>query len=402
MLYNYKAIDKNGGIQEGSVDAANVDVAISSLQRRDMIVSDIKAAVEEKSIKTFFPFLGSVPQKDVVNFSQQVATLFGSQVSTLKIFRLLAGETENVTLRHALFDISDRLQGGSSIANAFAKYPGIFSSFYVNMIRAGEESGQIAGTFEYLADYLDRTYEITSKTRNALIYPAFIIMTFVVVMLLMFTVVIPKIGAIILESGQEVPIYTKVVFAISDFLIKYGAFVGLAFVAIVVFFLYYQKTEQGKIGMDKFKLSIPLIGGLYKKLYYSRISDNMSTMIQSGIPIVRSLEIASDIVNNEVYKSALVRSVEIVKGGKPTSYAFEEQKVFPGIMIAMIKVGEETGELRQILEKLSNFYKREVLTAVDTLISLIEPVMIVFLGVSVGFLLASVLVPIYSLSSGAI
>ena len=399
MLYNYKAVDKKGLIQEGSIDAANVDIAISSLQRRELVVTDIEAVEEKKNIKWLIPFLTGVPQKDVVNFSQQVATLFGSQVSALKIFRLLADETENSTLKKALLDISDRLQGGSSIAGAFGKHPNIFSSFYINMIKAGEESGQIAETFAYLADYLDRTYEITSKTRNALIYPAFIVLTFIAVMALMFTIVIPKIGEIIKDSGQALPIYTKIVFAVSDFFSNFGILIILVLVAALAFLLYYIKTEQGRIGFDKFKLTVPIIGSLYKKLYYSRIADNMSTMIKSGVPIVRSLEIASDIVNNEVYRSALVRSVEIVKGGKPMSFAFEQQKIFPSIMIAMVKVGEESGELREILDKLSSFYKREVIAAVDTLISLIEPAMIVFLGISVGFLLASVLVPIYSIST---
>jgi len=399
MLYNYKAIDKNGAIQEGSIDAANADIAISSLQRRELVVSDLKPVTEKKTFAILTPFFSGVPQKDIVTFSQQVATLFGSQVSALKIFRLLSDETENVTLKKALLDISDRLQGGSSIANAFSKHPNIFTSFYVNMIKAGEESGQISETFAYLADYLDRTYEITSKTRNALIYPAFIVATFIAVMGLMFTVVIPKIGAIIMDSGQPIPIYTKIVFGVSSFFLSYGILLVLVLIAAIIVFLYYIRTEQGRIGFDKFKLSIPIIGSLYKKLYYSQISDNMSTMIKSGVPIVRSLEIASDIVNNAVYKSALIRSVDIVKGGKPTSFAFEEQKIFPNIMIAMVKVGEETGELREILDKLSAFYKREVLAAVDTLISLIEPVMIVFLGLSVGFLLASVLVPIYSIST---
>jgi len=399
MLYNYKAVDKKGLIQEGSIDAANVDIAISSLQRRELVVTDIEAVEEKKNIKWLIPFLTGVPQKDVVNFSQQVATLFGSQVCALKIFRLLADETENSTLKKALLDISDRLQGGSSIAGAFGKHPNIFSSFYINMIKAGEESGQIAETFAYLADYLDRTYEITSKTRNALIYPAFIVLTFIAVMALMFTIVIPKIGEIIKDSGQALPIYTKIVFAVSDFFSNFGILIILVLVAALAFLLYYIKTEQGRIGFDKFKLTVPIIGSLYKKLYYSRIADNMSTMIKSGVPIVRSLEIASDIVNNEVYRSALVRSVEIVKGGKPMSFAFEQQKIFPSIMIAMVKVGEESGELREILDKLSSFYKREVIAAVDTLISLIEPAMIVFLGISVGFLLASVLVPIYSIST---
>ena len=267
------------------------------------------------------------------------------------------------------------------------------------MIRAGEESGKISETFEYLAQYLDRTYEITTRTRNALIYPAFVITTFIAVIAVMFVVVIPKIQTIIVDSNVAIPIYTQVIFGASAFLIQYGFFILLILIALFALFFYYRKTEQGRIGIDKFKLGIPIVGTMYTKLYLSRIADNMSTMIQSGIPIVRSLEIASDIVDNEVYRSALSQAVFNVKGGKPVSNAFEKEGIFPGIMVAMIRVGEETGELRGILEKLASFYKRELIAAVDTLIELIEPAMIVVLGVSVGFLLASVLVPIYSIST---
>ena len=400
MLYNYKAIDKKGEVQEGSIDAVSLDVAISSLQRRNLVVADIQSVLENSSFLDFLSFLNSVPQKDVVAFSQQVATLFGSQVSTLKIFRLLAEETENPILQKALFDISDRIQGGSSISNAFSKYPNIFSPFYVNMIRAGEESGQISQTFAYLSEYLNRTEELTTRARNALIYPAFIIITFIAVMALMFIFVIPKISGILLDSGQELPIYTKIVFAVSDGFVKYGAFLGLVFIALMIFFAYYRTTEQGKIGIDKFKLQIPVVGNLYNKLYYSRIADNMSTLIQSGVPMVRSLEITSDVVDNAVYRNALIEATVDVKGGKPLSYALDKQGIFPGIIVTMTKVGEETGELRGILNKLSEFYQREVKVAVDTLIDLIEPVMIVFLGVSVGVLLASVLIPIYNVSTG--
>ena len=358
MLYNYKAIDQKGEMQQGSIDAVSMDVAVSSLQRRNLVVADIIAATEKHSFLDYITFLNTVPQKKVVAFSQQVATLFGSQVSALKIFRLLAEESDDPILRRALFDISDRIQGGSSISNAFAKYPKIFSPFYVNMIRAGEESGQISQTFEYLSDYLNRTYELSTKARNALIYPSFIILTFIAVMILMFTIVIPKISGILLDSGQEVPIYTKIVFGISDGFVNYGGFAGLLLIALIIFFTYYRTTESGKIGLDKFKLQIPLIGDLYKKLYYSRIADNMSTLIQSGVPMVRSLEITSDIVDNEVFRHDLIEATVTVKGGKPLSFALAEQQNFPSIMVTMVKVGEETGELRGILSKLSNFFYR--------------------------------------------
>jgi type IV pilus assembly protein PilC len=399
-VYFYKALDKDGNQKEGTVTAVNVDVAINSLQKRGFIISDIRSDEDRVGILgKNISFFERVKLRDLVIISRQMSTLFEAQISALRIFRLLSAETENPKLARALAGIGEDLQGGSSISAALEKYPDIFSGFYISMVKAGEESGRLDQTFTFLADYLDRTYEITSKAKNALIYPAFIVFTFFVVMGLMLTMVIPKISSILIESGQEIPIYTQVVIGISDFLVDYGVFFGIALV-IGGFFLYrFTKTGPGKESLDQFKLSVPYLGSLYSKLYLARISDNLNTMLSSGIPMVKSLELTEDVVDNQLYKSALVQAVEDIKSGTPLSGAFAKHPVFPGIIIQLIKVGEETGNLGEILGTLAKFYQREVTNAVDTLVGLIEPIMIVMLAVGVGFLLASVLIPIYNISS---
>jgi type II secretory pathway component PulF len=400
MLYAYKALNKEGGSMEGTIDAVTVDVAISSLQRRGFVISSIEPVnLKKPFLQRKFSIFSGVKNKDIVILSRQMSILFEAQVSALRVFRLLSGEMENQLMREVLTQVADDLQAGSSISASLSKHPKVFSSFYVNMVKSGEESGKLDEIFIYLADYLDRTYEVTSKARGALIYPSFVMATFVAVMILMFTVVIPKIGAIIVESGQDIPLYTKVVMAISNFLVRYGIFVAIAAI-ISSFFLYrYSQTPTGKISFSKFKLSIPYLGMLYKKLYLSRISDNMNTMLISGIPMMRSLEITADVVDNAVYSDLLKESLEAVKAGTAVSEALSRYEEIPGIMIQMIKVGEETGQLGNILKTMAKFYRREVTNAVDTMVDLIEPVMIVTLGVGVGILLASVLVPIYNLSA---
>jgi len=287
-----------------------------------------------------------------------------------------------------------------NISDALEKHPKVFSKFFVNMVRAGEEAGKLDETFNFLADYLDRTYEITNKAKNALIYPAFIISTFVVVMALMLTMVIPNISAILIESGQEVPIYTKVVLGLSGFLVDYGIFVLILMVVGGFFLWRFSQTERGRLGFDEFKLAIPFIGSLYKKLYLSRIADNLDTMLSSGIAVVQALEITASVVGNAVYENLLIEATQHVKGGSAVSDSLGEfPSEIPGIMIAMVRVGEETGELGSILKTLSNFYRREVNNAIDTLVTLIEPFMIVMLALGVGVLLASVLIPIYNISS---
>ena len=401
-IFKYNAINEEGKQTKGEIEAINVEVAISSLQKRGYTISSIDSSEEvKKGLFREIKIFKRVSNKDIVILSRQIATLFEALVSALRVFKLIASETQNSSLREVMQEVATDLQGGSSISNALNKHPKVFSDFYVNMVKSGEESGKLDQTFSYLADYLDRTYEVTSKAKSALIYPAFVILTFIAVMVLMMTVVIPKITTIIVESGQEIPIYTKIVIGTSNFLVDYGLWIAIATVIIVAVLLrYVQKTEDGKIAWAQFKLGVPYVGDLYQKLYLSRIADNMNTMIISGIPMVQALEVTAGVVGDKIYGDLLTEALEAVRGGASVSKALSEYPEIPGIMVQMIKVGEETGELGKILETMAKFYRREVQTAVDTLVDLIEPAMIVLLGVGVGVLLAAVLLPIYNISSG--
>lgn len=398
MLFTYKAITNTGEKKDGTIDATGRELAIAALQRRGLIITSIKSEDEGKSFLKL-TFFESVPLKDVVIMSRQISTLFQAQVSALKAFTLIAGNAENKLLGRVLSHIADDLQAGSSISGALEKHPEVFSDFYINMVRAGEESGKLNETFTYLADYLDRQYALTSKTKNALVYPAFVVVVFISVMILMFVMVIPKLSQIILESGQQIPFITRIVIGVSDFIVNYGIFF-LIFIVVFGFFVWTRsRSETGKTYLDSIKLSIPVIGKLYKTMYLSRIADNLDTMLSSGISIVRSIEITGQIVGNKVYAHILKDAADSVKSGSSLSDALEKHVQIPGIMIQMARVGEETGSLASILKTLALFYKREVDDAVDTLVGLIEPAMIVFLGLGVGVLLTSVLVPIYNIAS---
>lgn len=400
MLFKYKAVDDKGIEKVGEIDAANRDLAISGLQRRQLIVISIEDEGKGKSLLSL-SFFNKISMKEVVVLSRQISTLFEAQVSALKAFTMLATNTQNKLLSKKLTDISDDLQAGVSISGALAKHPDIFSNFYINMVKVGEETGKLNETFNHLADYLNRQYALTSKTRNALIYPVFVVFTFFVVMGLMFVVVIPKLSAIILDSGQEPPVYTKIVIGLSNFFVNYGFLVIIFLILLGIWLWRLSSTEKGKEYLDKIRLSIPAVGNLYKKLYLSRIADNLDTMLVSGVPIVRAIDITSEVVGSRVYKEILVDAADGVKSGLPLSSAFEKHgEHVPGIMVQMIKIGEETGSLGQILKNLADFFKREVDDAVDTLVGLIEPIMIVVLGLGVGVLLVSVLMPIYNLAGG--
>ncbi len=399
MNYLYSAVTDKGEKREGVIEAVNQELAVAGLQRRGLIVTTIKS--EDASRKWFeLTLFEHVPLKDVVILSRQMSTLFEAQVSALKAFSLMAENTENKLLGRKLATVVSDLQAGSSIAGALAKQKDVFSDFYINMVKAGEESGKLTQVFTFLADYLDRQYALTTKTKNALVYPAFVIGVFFVVMILMFTIIVPKLSAIIIESGQDIPIYTQIVFGISAFFIDYGIFLIIFLMIFIAYVIYLSRTESGKKVIDDVKFGLPVFGDLFRKLYLARIADNMDTMLSSGIPIVRAIEITSQVVGNIRYETILKESMEAVKAGKAFSQALGEHAEIPRLMAQIIRVGEETGSVGSILKMLAKFYNREVDQSIDTLVGLIEPFMIVFLGLGVGLLLVSVLVPIYNIAGG--
>ena len=403
MEFKYEALDSQGKPVSGTVSANSQDMAIGNLQRKGLTLTAISLTDEKGFLSSLqnITVFERVSNRDLVLLSRQIATLFEAQVSALRIFRLLGDQAEKPLLRRTLTEVADDLQGGDSISKSLEKHPKVFSDFYVNMVRSGEESGKLDQVFLYLADYVERSYELTSKARNALIYPAFIMITFVAVMSLMLTVVIPKIGSILSDSGGTLPIYTRIILGFSSFLVDYGIFILILLIVGGYFAYRYVQTPAGRQSWSRLRLSIPYIGSLYQKLYLSRIADNMHVMLTSGISAVRSLEITANVVEDATYEGILHDAVEGVKAGSALSQNMARYSPgdVPAIFVQMLQIGEETGEMGNLLERLAKFYNREVNAAVDTLVSLIEPVLIVALAVGVGFLLAAVLLPIYNTAS---
>lgn len=398
-IFQYSALDSEGHERQGTIDALSMDIAIGALQRRGLVVSAINPQKSGSVLESKISFLDRVTNADIVMLSRQMTTLFEAQVSALRAFRLLAAEARTPTLGEKLSEIANDIQSGSSISAALSRHPKLFSAFYVNMVRAGEESGKLDETFAFLADYLDRNYEITQKARNALIYPAFIFGTFIVVMSLMMTLVIPRLADMLNGVGQQIPIYTRVIVGMSIFMQKYILLILFVFAIGAFFLVRYGRTVKGRAMYSQARLDLPVIGGIYKKIYLSRIADNLSTMLRSGIQVLRGIEITASVVEDATYERILLSAAQDVKAGLPVSESLRKYKQIPGIMVAMMKIGEETGNMGEILETMARFYRREVNNAVDTMVDLIEPIMIVTLALGVAILLASVLVPIYNIAS---
>ncbi|MBI5138484.1 MAG: type II secretion system F family protein [Candidatus Vogelbacteria bacterium] len=400
MLFKYQATDQQGVKNNGTIDAPSVDIAIASLQRRSLVIIEIHPADEGGFFAKEIAWLNRVKMRDIVMLSRQMATLFEAKVPVVNIFKLLGAESENQNLRIKMTAVTDDVQGGMSISGALAKHPDVFSNFYISMVRAGEESGKLSETFSYLADYLERQYALVSKAKNALMYPAFVVVSFIVIIILMMVVVVPQLATILEETGQELPLMTKIVIGMSNLVVNYGVFLLIIFIVCAFVLWRYGKSALGKNSFSRFKFSFPYLGNLYTKMYLSRIADNMDTMLESGIPMIKAIEVTADVVGDETYKNILLDAVNQVKGGSSFSGALEQYPEMPRIIIQMSKIGEETGKLGFVLKTMARFYKREVDSAVDTLVGLIEPVMIVALGLGVAFLLVAILGPIYNITAG--
>jgi type IV pilus assembly protein PilC len=404
MIYHYVALNENGNREEGDIDGTSLDNAIFIVKKKGYpTIIEVKEKVDKQNdviaaIRSSSLFKQKITNKDVVIFSRQVATLFESGVSALRAFRLLGQENENKTLQEEVFKVADDIEKGISLSQSLAAHPDLFSNFYVNMVKSGEESGKLNEVFSYLADYMDRNYELTQKVKKALTYPGFVISVFFAIMTAMLTFVVPKMAAMFAEEGAQLPLVTRIVLFISDLFVKYGPITFPILGVSAYLFYRWTKTEDGGFKFDTFLLKTPVVKTLMQKLFLLRLSDNMNTMLSNGVPIVKAIDITASIMENRVYKKLMGRVSEKVQMGKSLSKALYEEPLVPNILVQMVHIGEETGELSFILKNLANFYRRELDNAIDNMIALIEPAMIVSLGVGVGFLVSAILLPMYSLT----
>ena len=400
MQFSYQARTPQGDMRSGTVEAVSREAAIDILQRSNFIIIDIHEAAQlpalNKSLASYFR--RGVPKKEVVIFSKQISTLFQAKVPLIESLKTMMEQTSNPAFKDALLDIAKSVDAGASLSKALASHKNIFSDFYVSMVRSGEASGKLEEVFNYLAEGLEREYYMGKKIKGAMTYPAFIMAAFGAVMFVMMVWVVPNLTAVLKESGGELPAMTRVVIFVSDAFKVYWWAILLAMAIAGGSFWYWINSKEGKAIWHRVQLRIPGFKGLLEKFYLARFADNLSVLIQGGLPIVQALEITADVIGNSVYRGILLETIEEVKRGNTISSVLRTKKEIPIMVTQMVFVGEESGRLDSTLKSVSTFYQKEVAVAIDSIVTLIEPVMIVLLGVGVAILLVAILMPMYNMA----
>lgn len=395
MRFAYQARTKIGDVKIGVIDASSKKVAIDLLQKDGLFVTQLKK--ESESIEKKLRFLERISSKEVAIFSRQLAVMFKANVSLVESLRTIGAQFANQSFREKILKISQDVEAGTSLSNAFAKYPDLFSTFFIAMIKAGEVSGNLSEQLTYLADYLEKNYYISGKIKSAMVYPILILIVAVGVMFLMSYFVLPNLLSLLETTTTELPLTTKIVIAVTHFIRGIGGTLLLLALALGGVFLYrYYKSKKGKIFFDRLFLDVPFFNSLLKMVYLNRFADNLSTLIAGGIPITQALEITGNIVGNVVYKEIILKTRDGVRRGQTiSSILFNHPEIFPPMFTQMILVGEQTGSLDKSLMTLVNFYQKETDRAIDSMLALLEPALIIFLGFIVGGLVASIMIPLY-------
>lgn len=399
MKFKYKAVTISGTEQIGKIEANSRERAIELLQKHKLVIIYIKPIKELFSLSKLLSLFHRVSSKKVVMFSKELSILLIADIPLVEALRIQYEQEESPYFREQIFTIANMVDDGSPLSAALVRFPKIFSDFYVNIVKSGEVSGRLQESFLHLADYIEKQYLLTSKLKNALMYPGVILGGFGVVGVAMMTFVVPQLVSIFKENQQELPLPTKILIATSNFMQHNLILLIIAAVAVFYAFKKYISTPGGKEKLDKFILKIPQFNSLFQKFYMARFAENLSILISSGIPIINALQISGDVVGNEVYRKIIYSSVDEVKIGGSIAYAFERSDKIPPLVSKMIRVGERTGKLDVVLKDISDFYTKEVDIAIDGLTALIEPILLFVLGAGVGILVASILLPIYQMTS---
>ena len=398
-IFIYEAQDEQGRLVRGQVEAPNDVKATEILRDRQLLVLSLKP--RPPITEALFTFFKRVSVRDKAVFARQLSTMVSAGLSITQALRILAEQTENVNLKKAIGTVIADVEEGFSFSMAIARHPYIFSSFFINMLRSGEASGNLDRVLLVLATQQEKDAAINARVRGALLYPAFIMVALFVVGVVMMIYVVPNLKSVFTESGAQLPIMTRILLWLADFLKVWWWLVFLALFGSITGLRFWVSTPGGKVAWNYFQLKIPIFKNFYKYLYVARFTRTTQMLIFSGVPILETLNISADVIDNFVFETALRDAAAQVEKGVPLSMAIRQTKSFPPMVSHMTAVGEQTGKIDYMLGILADFYETEAEQRVKEFSTLLEPLIILVMGLAVAFLLFAIMIPLYNVTQQA-
>ena len=399
--FKYSAQDASGEIQKGTIEADTKDAAVAALKKKSM--RPLAVETQKKSaanIQIKMPGSNKVKNEDIVIFTRQLATMINAGVPLIQSLATMRDQTDSEALQAVLDKVVVKVQSGIPLSEALAEHPKVFSPVYINMVKAGEEGGILDQIMERLAIQEEKDAEIRGKLKSALTYPAVVMIVAIGAVTFLLTNIIPNFGEIFEQYDMDLPIQTRILLGLSDFLVSNAIGIVIAIVGSIVALLRWKKTPKGKFLFDKFLLKAPIFGTVVLKVNVARFAQTFSSLTGAGVSVVNALEVTSGALSNAVIQKAILDSVASIKNGEPISKSLVETGIFPPIITQMTAVGEETGQIDVVLEKVAEFYTKEVDRTVESISSIIEPVLIVGLGGAVALIVASVFGPLSEITGG--
>jgi len=396
-VFKWEGKTLKGTIKKGEMEAPNEGAIRIHLRQQNMIPT--KIAAKGKEIKISLPFGKKVHQRSIAIFTRQLATMIDAGLPLVQSLEILSSQQEHKIFKNILREIREDVEGGSTFAGALKKHPATFNDLYTNLVVAGEEGGILDNILLRLAAYIEKAEALKKKVKSALVYPAVIVTVAVFVVMILMFFVIPVFSKMFEEAGSQLPLPTLVVVVISKFAQKYIFIVIPAIILLFYLGKKYHQTENGKTVLDRLLLKLPVFGPLFQKIAVARFSRTLGTLVSSGVPILDGLNIVSKTAGNKVIETAIMNARASIREGETIAEPLARSNIFPPMVIQMIAVGESTGALDSMLSKIAEFYEEEVDVAVANLTSLLEPLLMIFLGVVIGGVVIAMYLPIFNMAS---
>lgn len=401
-LFGYKVRSQQGSVLTGTMEAGEQRMVVDRLRRQRFIVLEI-GEIKKNALKDVLDSINflkkRVRQKDLVLFSRQLSTLIGAGVPIVQGLTILVNQIDNPAFKEVISSVREDIESGTSITEALNRHPTVFSELYVNMVRSGELGGILDVILERLSGYLEAAARLRGKIKSAMFYPAVIALVAGGITTFLMIVVVPAFVKIFEQAGAELPLPTRMLLMVSNFLRHYIIFLIIGLIVFVVGLRQYYKTEAGSMRIDRLLLRLPIFGTLLRKIAVAKFTRTFGTLIKSGVPILQALDTVAKTSGNRVIEKAVLAAKESIREGERISEPLKASGTFPPMVIQMISVGEETGNLDAMLSKIAEFYEQEVDAAVSGLTSMIEPVVIVFMGILIGAIAISMYMPMFQLGA---